>query len=82
MIELVFFARLREQLGVARESLAWNPQWRTVADVRAALIARGGVWLALNEPRLCCAVNQTMSHAEAAIANGDELAFFPMVTGG
>ena len=48
------------------------------------LVARGGAWereLAPSKP-VRAAVNQAMAHGGSAIADGDEVAFFPPVTGG
>ena len=56
----------------------------TVGDVRALLVARGGSWAeALGEGRLLrMAHNQLMCKADTPVADGDEVAFFPPVTGG
>lgn len=83
MITLLYFARLREVLASEGESLPWE----TAADVAALkrqLAARGGVWHAqfAENPRLRAAVNQTLVADDAAIHTGDEVAFFPPVTGG
>ena len=84
MIRLRYFASLRERLGVDEESLALPPGVGDVAAVRALLCQRGGAWaeaLAETQPVLC-AVNQAMTRPAAAVADGDEVAFFPPVTGG
>jgi molybdopterin synthase sulfur carrier subunit len=52
--------------------------------LRAMLVARGGAWeqeLAPSKP-VRAAVNQTMAMGDTAVADGDEVAFFPPVTGG
>jgi molybdopterin synthase sulfur carrier subunit len=56
----------------------------TVAALRAHLVARGGEWAsALAAGRAVrVAVNQQIAKPETAIAPGDEVAFFPPVTGG
>lgn len=84
MIRLRYFARLREQLGVAEETLAAGSELHTVADLTLALAARGGVWADAFTPGpgLLCAVNQTMAHRETPVGDGDEVGFFPPVTGG
>lgn len=81
-IRVVFFAAVREALGLAEETLVSSAP--TVAALRAELIARGQPWAgALDESRaLRCAVNQHMAQTDAAIVDGDEVAFFPPVTGG
>ena len=84
MIRVCYFASLREQLGRAEEPLELPAGVADVAGLRAALRDRGGVWaeaLAESRPALC-AVNQVMARPDQAIADGDEVAFFPPVTGG
>jgi molybdopterin synthase sulfur carrier subunit len=54
-----------------------------VADLRDYLSRRGPAWEKLTNARLLrAAVNQKMVDDEAAVADGDEVAFFPPVTGG
>ncbi len=84
MVTVLYFARLREALGTAREELQPPAE---IADVRALmawLAARGGVWqeeFAGCRP-LRAAVNQTLVPHAAPLRDGDEVAFFPPVTGG
>ncbi|HZF18370.1 MAG TPA: MoaD/ThiS family protein, partial [Burkholderiales bacterium] len=56
----------------------------TVAALRSHLMKRGGDWQsAFAEKKLVrAAVNQEMAQAAATIKAGDEVAFFPPVTGG
>ena len=52
--------------------------------LRALLVARGGEWaqqLAPDRP-VRAAVNQAMAAGDMPISDGDEIAFFPPVTGG
>lgn len=83
MIKLCFFARYREKLGVSEESLAVTVPL-TVAELMAQLAARGGAWQELFDcPRgVMIAINQEMAGADSLIADGDEVALFPPVTGG
>ncbi|MBK1725228.1 molybdopterin converting factor subunit 1 [Thiocystis violacea] len=84
MIRILYFARFREQLGLADESLTRPPGIETVADLLAHLRARGGVWAeTLPEgERLMTAVNQELVRPDTALRDGDELGIFPPVTGG
>ena len=83
MLKLKFFASLREALGSADESLALSADIATLGDLRVHLAARGGEWSRLTASRsLRCAVNQEMARDEVRLADGDEVAFFPPVTGG
>jgi sulfur-carrier protein len=83
-ITVRFFASVREALGLSQESLDLPAGVTTVGAVRDALIARGAPWNeALSHQRaLRMAFNQVMCDADAVIADGGEVAFFPPVTGG
>ena len=82
MVRILFFAHLREALG-AGESLPYSVQIATVAQLREHLVKRVGAWQILDTTRnLRAAVNQNMVTMDAAIKDGDEVAFFPPVTGG
>ena len=83
MIKLLYFASLRENLGTAGESLALPGEPFTVGELRAHLAARGDAWQVFSTSKsLRAAVNQKMVGAEAPVKAGDEVAFFPPVTGG
>ncbi len=81
-VRLRFFASLREKLGEAG-SLSL-PAGSTVGAARDALLARDGLHAeALARGRAVrAALNQKMAPESAVLADGDELAFFPPVTGG
>lgn len=83
-VRILYFASLREQLGTGAEEYELPEGVATLAGLRAQLVARGGAWeAALGAERLVrMAVNQDMAHGDMAIAVGDEIAFFPPVTGG
>lgn len=82
MIRVLFFASLRERLGRAEETLQAVPA--TLADLRAELAARGDVWAEVfaDQERVLAAVNQEMAGPARALHDGDEVGFFPPVTGG
>ncbi|MDJ0878524.1 MAG: molybdopterin converting factor subunit 1 [Halieaceae bacterium] len=83
MIKVLFFARLREQLGVGNLELSPEEAGTTVAELRSRLQARGGQWAdALSADNLLCALNQQQARGDESITAGDEVAFFPPVTGG
>ena len=83
MLRILYFASLRETLGQGSEQIELPPEVRDVAGLIAFLAARGGPWAQLPEVRnLRCAVNQEMAKRESPVAGGDEVAFFPPVTGG
>lgn len=82
MISLQFFARYRETLGRDAEQLEWEAGLETVDDLRQKLLARGNEWSVLAERNLMCARNQELCGLDEPVADGDEVAFFPTVTGG
>jgi molybdopterin synthase sulfur carrier subunit len=84
MITIIYFARLREALGKSSEQFPVPEGVRDLNGLRAFLTARGGAWaseLAGARP-VRAAVNQDMAQGDTRIADGDEIAFFPPVTGG
>jgi len=82
-VKVLFFAGLREALGKGSESLALPAGVGTVGALRDSLAARGEPWSALATTKnLRSAVNQQMVGPEAPVKAGDEVAFFPPVTGG
>jgi len=82
-IRILYFAGLREALGCAGEEFAIVEGVATVGDLRAQLAARGAPWqLLLETKNLRAAVNQTLAGFDAPVGSGDEVAFFPPVTGG
>lgn len=82
MITLQLFARYRELLDTDHEQIPWDAGLQSVGDFRDRLLARGDGWDVLAEPRLMCARNQEMCGLDAPLTDGDEIAFFPPVTGG
>ncbi|MCL2524535.1 MAG: molybdopterin converting factor subunit 1 [Betaproteobacteria bacterium] len=80
-VKVLYFAGLREALGCADERLELPAGVATVGQLRDWLVSQGRGKLA-SAKNLRCAVNQDMAGFEAAVADGDEIAFFPPVTGG
>lgn len=79
-VQVQFFARFRETLGTESERLEGT--FATVEAVRQHLLTRGGVWDVLGEPNIMCARNQELCQLDEPVEPGDEVAFFPTVTGG
>jgi molybdopterin synthase sulfur carrier subunit len=81
MINVLFFAQVRELIGC--DSLQVEGDYATVEALRAELATRSDRWaLALESGKLLAAVNQTLVPLDHAVQAGDEVAFFPPVTGG
>jgi molybdopterin synthase sulfur carrier subunit len=83
-IQILYFAWLRERIGLSEERVEPPAGTARVADLVTWLRSRGaGYAEALADTaRVRCAVNQDFATPEAAIADGDEIAFFPPITGG
>lgn len=83
-VKVLFFASLREQLGKSHEEIELPTGVNTVESLRAHLGARGGPFgKAFDGKALVrAAVNQEMAQPGVRIKAGDEVAFFPPVTGG
>ena len=84
MVTVLYFARLRETLGRPSEQLALPESVIDLSSLREALVSRGGAWaqeLSATRP-VRAAVNQEMAAGDTPVRDGDEVAFFPPVTGG
>ena len=83
-VRLVYLARLREAFGVASEQLTLPPEAKTVSALIAQLRSRQGIWATeLAAGRAWrVAVNHALRDGDAPLAEGDEVAFLPPVTGG
>jgi molybdopterin synthase sulfur carrier subunit len=83
-MRVLYFAWVRQRVGVAEEEVSPPPEVRDVAGLVAWLAARSpGHAAAFAQGRqIRAAVNQDFAGPEAPVAAGDEVAFFPPVTGG
>ena len=84
MIEVLYFARIREELNLAREQLSWESSMPNVSALIDHLCRdRGTHWsTTLQQDNLLVSVNQAMVMRDHPLEDGDEIAFFPPVTGG
>lgn len=83
MIKILFFAALRERLDCEQYLLSCDGDLLNVATVLEQLKNRCHSWQQeLSRSDLLCAVNQQLVPLTASVQDGDELAFFPPVTGG
>jgi len=84
MIKVRFFASLREQLDQSEMDLPWTADLNTVEAIRTALIDGGGeLWRqVLAAPNVITALNHAVVDLTEPVSEGDEIAFYPPVTGG
>ncbi|MDY7568241.1 MoaD/ThiS family protein [Pseudomonas sp. RTC3] len=78
--KVLYFARYREALGLDTETV--DGEFATLDALRTHLVLRGGVWQVLAEQNLMCARNEELCQLDEPLVSGDEVAFFPTVTGG
>ena len=84
MLRLRFFASIRERLGRSTLEMAFTPQ---CADIDALITHLDGGMLPgcaqwLRAPSTLVAVNRAITDRATALADEDEVAFYPPVTGG
>lgn len=80
-VQVLYFASLKEALQCSGERIELPADIRSVSALRDHLIAQGREALATAK-NLRVALNQEMVKMDAPLNDGDELAFFPPVTGG
>ena len=82
-MRVLYFAWLRERIGLAREEVD-APEARTVADLVAHLKGREARYEAAFKDlsAIRVAVDQEHRDFDAPLAGASEVAFFPPVTGG
>ncbi|MFQ3172448.1 MAG: molybdopterin synthase sulfur carrier subunit [Oleispira sp.] len=80
MINVLFFARLKDQIGQADLQLGNEFAGQTVAELQQKLITQG--MIALQNDSIRIALNQHFCAPDAVVSDGDEVAFMPPVTGG
>ena len=82
-ITVKFFSLIREAVETEQLTLDLSDGLTTVEALKNELSLRGEAWSeALSHPNLIQAVNQRVVFQEEGIKDGDEVAFFPPMTGG
>jgi len=83
-IKILYFARIKEAVNYSTEEIALPMEISTIAALKDYLAQRGETWANLfNGKQLVrAAINHELVDNLATIKAGDEVAFFPPVTGG
>jgi molybdopterin synthase sulfur carrier subunit len=83
-LTVLYFAWLRERIGLAQEEVLLPDGVGTVSDLMEYLSTRSSAYASAfqNRRTIRCAVNQEFADPSASVSQGDEVAFFPPVTGG
>lgn len=84
MITVLFFASVRERLGCDRLDIDLGLTGGDLEGLLAHLYeVHGDSWIdVLGQENIVCAVNQQVAQGNHQLAQGDEVAYFPPVTGG
>ena len=84
MLKVLFFARVKEELGCSGLDIPWRQSVASLDALQAQLCRDGGRrWEeVLGQSNIIRAVNQVVVSEDIALGDGDEVAFFPPVTGG
>ena len=84
MIRILYFASLKDRLQQDEEQMNLPSGITDVSGLMHHLCQRNGAWakvFAKDQPVLC-ALNQEMARLDSPVQDGDEIGFFPPVTGG
>jgi molybdopterin synthase sulfur carrier subunit len=83
-MKILYFAWLRQRIGTGEETVEPPAEVSTAGALIDWLRGRGGGYAeAFRDDRAVkIAVNQTYGNRETPVKPGDEVAFFPPVTGG
>ena len=81
MVNVLFFASLREVLGVGQMTHPFDGVG-SAAELLGQLKTQGPDWEQALGGQLLCSINQEIVPLDTAVSDGDEVAFFPPVTGG
>ena len=81
---MLYFARLKESLNYSTEEMELPEGIKTIAQLKTHLAKRGEAWANLfnGKQTIRAAINHALVDNVAAVKDGDEVAFFPPVTGG
>lgn len=84
MITILFFANVRDEVGFAKTTYTLENSAIDSKNITALKLLENinVAQKVINIPNLRCAINQTMANLQDIVRDGDEVAFFPPVTGG
>ena len=82
MIKLLFFASIKERLGKSEMTIDFVANQSLQALTQGLIERHGDEWQILLEPDTVFSCNQRVVDRDLIVADGDEVAYFPPVTGG
>lgn len=83
-IKVLYFARIKESVNYSTEDIVLPADVNTVVALKMLLAERGEVWADLFSGKqvVRAAINHELVDDMMALKDGDEVAFFPPITGG
>jgi molybdopterin synthase sulfur carrier subunit len=83
-IKVKYFAKYREQLGLSEEQIRCSETRQDIDSLKRLLASRGRNWKSIfeNNTQLLVAINQEIIKTNSTLKSGDEVAFYPPVSGG
>lgn len=78
-VKIFFFGRLAESVGIRQTEISIEGSDTAIASIQRQLINEHP---SLDDPSIRVALNQTLVNGDSKVSDGDELAFFPPVSGG
>ena len=83
-IKILYFARIKDAVNYSTEEITLPSDISTITALKNYLALRGEIWANLFNGKqvVRAAINHELVQDLATIQAGDEVAFFPPVTGG
>ena len=82
MLRVLYFAQLRDMVNCGEETILWQDEFTDLQALKTFLSGRNDIWHKAFATNPLAAINQEMAQPFDKLKDGDEVAFFPPVTGG
>ena len=82
MLRVFYFAQLRDIVNCGEETIQWQDEFTDLLALKTFLSNRNDMCYKAFATNPLAAINQEMAQELDKLNDGDEVAFFPPVTGG